>query len=257
MTCVVTLLLPYLLQLILPLVNAASANTPPPATQPPPTPTPSPQPTTQRTTCRPFLPNFPNYGFGSDGFGFLFDYNSLYNPYPQYSFYGDSFFPFQGASLQRNRTKANSQLDNSNGYLNKQNNNKNQVPIRRPFFYHVDSSHLLRSGTGLDLISSLKAKRRPKDTKTNKKNKQTKRRKHKVKWKNTKSIIRKATKPFAFLKRIKVPGKSSILTVKSTDLKDQIDFLYLGKSYHLWIKQIMQQVQMSPKHQTNLTKKIS
>jgi hypothetical protein len=115
----------------------------------------------------------------------------------------------------------------------------------------------LRSGTGSESVSSLKAKRRSKNIKPNKKNEQTKRRKHKVNRKKTKSNIRKTIKPFAFFKRIKVPGKNTALTVKSKDLKDHIDFFYLGKTYHLSIRQIMQQVQKSPMHPTKMTKKFS
>ena len=58
----------------------------------------------------------------------------------------------------------------------------------------------------------------------------------------------------AFFKQIKAPGKNTVLTVKSKDLKDQIDFFYLGKSYHLSIKQIMQLVQKSPMHQKKVVK---
>ena len=232
-------ILPYLLQLILPLVNAVNTP-PPPATSPPlPTPTPVQQITTRPTTSRPYQLQFPNYGFGSYGFGFPFDYNNFYNPYPYYSFYGNYFPPFRGATLQRNRTR-----------LNQHRKNENKVHIikhdgyrkKHPIFYHF-----IRKGRTMDLLRPTKEKRKLKKKAVKSSINITKhmkkpRKKNRRKVKTRKLKKNKENHHIAFFKKIKVPGKSTTLTVSSQNLQGQIDFEYLGKSYHMTLHDIMKHV---------------
>ena len=101
----------------------------------------------------------------------------------------------------------------------------------------------MRTGKDKKSVKELKGKRKRNYMKGNKKNKSIK---HKISRNKAKAKMRKRTKPIAFFKKIKVPGRSNTLLVTSRDLQDQIDFLYLGKSYHLSMKQIMQYVGRTP-----------
>jgi len=105
----------------------------------------------------------------------------------------------------------------------------------------------MRNGLAKDSIKTIQNK--PKKTKLTKKRKRVHRGRNKRKKKKTKANLkhRREKQPVTFFKKMKVPGKSTTLTVSSRNVENQIDFLYLGKSYHLTLKEIMEHLGKSLK----------
>jgi len=114
--------------------------------------------------------------------------------------------------------------------------------------YHIDTSHFVRNGPTKQILKKKDVKGNPENVKIRERQnsffgRQNRKKQREIKRKKLISNQKKKDENnVVFYKQIKMPGKGRTLTVSSKNLKDQIDFLYLGKSYHLTLKGILKRV---------------
>ena len=225
-------LLPIILQLIIPLIQANNNNNnnnyiPPPTAPPPPPPKPQPLPT-QHHNEPPHHHHHHHLGqslFPSSSlFSFPFDYSGFYNnflPFYDYSVFYDPFLPFRtyknvtatGRAQQRN--------------TNKKKTLKNRKNIKLFRTYKTFSPK--RGSERVRKSKSIQKKRRKIPLKG--KRKRVPMNKKRKKSQSTRR------RPIAFRKRLKVPGKAISATISTPDLMRGIQIRYRGKSYRLSLPQ--------------------
>ena len=218
-------LLPIILQLIIPLIQANNNNnnnykpppptTPPaPHTQPPNFHTDPPQHYHHHHLSQPLFPS-------SSLFSFPFDYSGFYNnllPFYDYSVFYDPFLPFRTNNVSASATGGG------------KNRNTNKRPTLR--------NRKTRKQKKLKLFRAYKVFPSKGGTQSEKNAKPIRKRKRKIpSGKKRRKPESRQRRPIAFKRRLKVPGAGRSVTVSSQDLMRGIKIRYRGKSYKLSLSQ--------------------